>query len=614
MVKNEDYAKRAVELGHGILSTVEHGGISNVWECYNLAKKYNLKLVVGAEAYWVKDRFEKDTSNCHLVVIAKNENGRQALNDILSEANLTGFYSKPRLDVPLILSLPKDDVIVTTACVAGWKYEDVDDIWEAFADHFGKNFYFEVQAHNTKPQIELNQKILQMRDQLKVPIIMGYDSHYILPDHAQVRSNFLSSKGMEYPEEDGWQLDYADGDTMYERFAKQGVLSHSDIVDAIGNTNVLLDVEDYDSEIFNTDIKLPTIYPGWTQEQKDNEYERLVWNGWDAYKGGIPPERYPEYIQEIQNEINTVKECKMADYFIMNHHIIKKGQERGGKLTMTGRGSAVSFVTNMLLGFTQVDRLAASVKMYPDRFMSATRILQSGSLPDIDFNVSDPVPFAEAQQEVLGEDHAYPMVSFGTQKVSAAWKLYAKSQGVPFETANAVSEQIKKYELAVKHADEDDKDSVNIDKYIGPEYRDLFAQSADYMGVITSWSIAPCGFLLFDGSIRKQFGLVRVKDHICANIDGHWAEEAHFLKNDLLTVKVCDLIYKAYERCGMEPPSPLDLLKMCPPDDPAWKLYANGCTLCLNQVEKDGTSARVGVYKPVNISELCAFVAAIRPG
>ena len=36
--------------------------------------------------------------------------------------------------------------------------------------------------------------------------------------------------------------------------------------------------------------------------------------------------------------------------------------------------------------------------------------------------------------------------------------------------------------------------------------------------------------------------------------------------------------------------------------------------MALNQVEKTGTSARVSDYKPTNISELCAFVAAIRPG
>ena len=99
-----------------------------------------------------------------------------------------------------------------------------------------------------------------------------------------------------------------------------------------------------------------------------------------------------------------------------------------------------------------------------------------------------------------------------------------------------------------------------------------------------------------------------------ADIDGHWAEEAKFLKNDLLTVQVVNLIYRGYQRIGMEPPSVQELLQWCAEDPSPWGLYHKGCTLCLNQVEKTGTSARAGIYKPSNISELCAFIAAIRPG
>lgn len=223
-------------------------------------------------------------------------------------------------------------------------------------------------------------------------------------------------------------------------------------------------------------------------------------------------------------------------------------------------------------------------------------------------------PFALAQQQILGEDHAIPMISYGTMQVSAAWKLYAKSQGIPYETANAVSNQIKKYENALKHADEEDKDDIEVNDYIGREYRSIFAKSADYQGIISSWSIAPCSYLLYQRSIRKEIGLVRIKDHLCCLMDGKWAEACHFLKNDLLKVAVVELIYRAYERVGMKPPPETELRKMCPPDDPCWKLYAIGCTVGLNQVEKAGTSARAGAYKPTNISELSAFVAAIRPG
>lgn len=762
----KEYAARARELGHGILSSCEHGWQGNYYQTVKLAREFGLKPLICAEAYWVKDREEKDRSNCHIFIAAMNENGRQALNDVLSEANITGFYGQPRLDIPLILSLPKDDVVVTTACVAYWRYDDIEEITKQFAEHFGKNFFLEVQYHNTESQRELNRYILELHRKYNIPIIMGCDSHYIFPDQAQTRADFLASKGLTYENEDDWYLDYPDGETAYKRFAEQCVLSDEEICEAMENTNVFLNVEEYNSPIFNEKIKLPTLYPELSQEERNEIYKKLVWDNWAEYKKEVPENQWSHYEDEINKEIQTVVDTRMADYFIDNYYIIKKGKENGGWLTKTGRGcftkdaiietengpkpinevttadwvmthtgdmmpvyktmrysvderlavvtpveiygaggngteedplpapvtctldhkffvktryfvdeygwkkacelkprdliciplgngiydyvkvkvsitepiktdvydlgvlgnhsytvnriavhnSGVSFITNKLLGFTEVDRVSAKVHMYPERFMSTTRILESGSLPDLDQNCAPVEPFARAQKEILGEDHSYPMIAYGTMQKSAAWKLYAKSQGINFEIANAVSSQIRNYEFAVKHLNEEEAESVDIKDYIDDEFHEVYEKSKDYLGLVTSWSIAPCSYLLYSGSIRKEIGLVKVKDNLCCIMDGHWAEECHFLKNDLLKVSVVDLIYRAYHRIGMEPPSVPELLKMCGPNDPAWDIYARSCTLGINQCEQKGTSARVAKYKPKNISELAAFVAAIRPG
>ena len=121
VVSPEEYAKRAVEVGDKIISSCAHGWQGRYIEHYELAQKYDLKCLVSAEAYWVKNRHEKDSTNCHIFIGAKNENGRRALNDVLSEAAITGFYMQPRLDEQLILSLPPKDMWVTTACVGYWK-------------------------------------------------------------------------------------------------------------------------------------------------------------------------------------------------------------------------------------------------------------------------------------------------------------------------------------------------------------------------------------------------------------------------------------------------------------------------------------------------------------
>ena len=614
VVSNEDYAKRASELGHGIISSCEHGFQGRYIESYELAKKYGLKFVFAVEAYWVKDRYEKDLSNCHIFLAARNENGRQAINDVLSEANITGFYRQPRLDIELLLSLPPKDVIVTTACVAYWKYEDIDAITLRFRDHFKENCYLEVQYHNTPKQSAINEHILKLSDAHGIPLIMGCDSHFIEPSDKQERDDYLISKGITYEDEEGWFMDYPDGETAYRRFAKQCVLEHCQIEEAIRNTNVFLEVEEYDNPCFTTDIKMPTLYPDLTQEEKDKIYTNLVWERWESTKHEVPQEKWGLYVDEIQKEIDIVITTRHADYFLIDEAIVRRGKEKGGVITTTGRGSGVSFYTNKLLGFTDIDRISASVKMYPERFMSPTRILESKSLADLDLNLGTPSVFAEAQQEIFGEKHSFPMLAYGTLKPKAAWRMYAKSQNIAFALASEISAQIAKYEKALKHAEEDERDNIDVLDYIDKGYHDIYKQSEKYLGIISDYKIHPCSYLLYQGDIRKEIGLIKIKDNLCCLMDGKWAEDYKFLKNDLLKASVVELIDKVYKRIGIPRHSVSQLLELCPPDDRVWDIYKNGCVKGINQVEQPSTRVRVMKYQPKNISELCAFIAAIRPG
>ena len=145
---NEDYAKRAVELGHKVLSSVEHGFQGYYYQSYELAKKYNLKFIFGAEAYWVKDRFEKDRTNCHIVLLAKNENGRRAINRILSDANEEGYYYRPRVDIEIMIKnaidansfdrLPKEVIEKYIVKPYVRKYELTDELKNETLDYINK--------------------------------------------------------------------------------------------------------------------------------------------------------------------------------------------------------------------------------------------------------------------------------------------------------------------------------------------------------------------------------------------------------------------------------------------------------------------------------------------
>ena len=490
-------------------------------------------------------------------------------------------------------------------------------------EYFGNNYYLEVQYHNTESQKHINSHILKLKKEHGFQLMMGCDSHYINEKGMLDRDEFIKSKGMHYEDEVGWYMDYPDGDTAYKRFAEQCVLSHKDIMEAMDNTNRFLDVETYDCPIFNHDIKMPTLYPSLTQQERDSKLEELIWDKWSDYKLNVDMSLWDEYEEQIKYELDIVKQTFHSDYFLLDYAITQLGKEKGGELTLTGRGSAVSFFLNRLLEFTSVDRISAQVKMYPERFMSPTRILETHSLADIDMNVATQKPFWEAQEELLGFDHSKQMIAFQQLKPAAAWKMYAKSQNVPFETANEISEQIKKYMKAVAKAKEEgaDDDEIEIDilDYIDEQYKDIYLKSTDYLGVVSAVTPHACASLVYQGNIRKEIGYIFVKSAssdgmLCCCMDGKWAEKYGFLKNDWLKVNVVEVIYKIFERIGMKPFSSTELIKKCETDLEPWQLYKKQCTYGLNQVEQPSSSTKVGAYAPTNISELTAFVAAVRPG
>lgn len=629
---NEDYAKRAVELGHKVISSVEHGWQGYYFETYELAKKYDLKFIFGAEAYWVKNRLEKDRTNCHIIMLAKNENGRRAINSILSTANEDGYYFRPRVDVELLLSLPADDVMITTACIAFWHYDDIEDILVQLHNHFKKNLFLEIQYHDTEPQAKLNQRILALSEKYGIEMIVGMDSHYIYPEQSKERDYILAAKNIHYEDEDGWFMDYPDDETTMNRFLKQGVFTKDQIQRAMDNTDLLLEFEDYaiDNRIFSKDIKLPSLYDGQhtidgvllpklDQEQRNKEYSKLISKLFKAYIKDVDESQHEEYFDGVKNEVQVIKDTNMSDYFLIDYYMVKRALEKGGVLTDSGRGSSVGYFTNTLLGFSKVDRFQSPIKLYPERFISKSRILETKSLPDIDLNWGTPDIAAEAQEEILGKDHAYPMIAFGTCKKKSAFKLYARSQNMDFDLANTISGQIEKYDDALKYADDDEKDEIDIYDYVDEEYHSYIDASKKYQGIIMDKKKAPCAYLLYDGSIREEIGLIKCKsettkkEYMTAVIDGAIAENYKFLKNDILKVDVVLLIDLIYKRIGLKHHTVNELMELVKNDQAVWDIYANGYTMGVNQVEKASTTRKSMKYKPRNVSELSAFIAAIRP-
>lgn len=606
-----------------IYTTVEHGWAGNYFKQYDDLEKFNkkngtnIRWIYGAEAYWVKDRHESDRSNCHIVLLARTDKGRKAINKILSIANKDGYYARPRIDLELIDQLPYDDVMITTACVAFWnKYNDITDIVRYLAESF-PHFYLEVQAHDTPEQKELNRRIIQISEELLVPIIAGCDSHVITEPQMLDRDELLKSGNIHYEDEDGWYMDYPTYDVLFERFKQQGVLTDGQIKAAINNTNVLFEFEDIK---LDRSLKVPVIKElrNKTQEERNHIFEQILKDEWFLQKADINKDKLQQYYQEIKHDIGEIEACNMADYFILSYMVMKRGQEKyGGILTPSGRGSAVSMYLNKLLRLTKVDKVNSPVLMYSERFLTKERVLDSHTPPDIDNNVSDRQPFIQAQRDLVGELGTYDLLALGTLKFKAAWKMYARAYNVEPDTANEVSKQIDRYETAKKHAE--DGETVDIHKYIEPKYQEMVDGCKKYLGIYDTAKGHPCGCLCYEGDIESDIGISLCKSEatgkevLVANIESGTIDAFGYLKQDYLIVDSIGLTYDIYKEAGIEPFTVNQLLEKIAHDDATWQIYADGYTQCVNQCEQPKSTQKVMRYKPKNIAELTQFIAAIRP-
>ena len=586
VVKPEEYCQRAIELGHDSVFTVNHGVTGNVFEWMELSKKYNLKMRYGMETYFVNDRFEKDRSNKHLVIVAKNNDGVMQLNDIMTEAHTTGFYYKPRIDRELLFSLNPNDFIITTACVAGiW---NDPELILALHRKFGKNFFLEVQFNQFAKQIEVNQELLRLSKEAHIPIIHANDSHYIYPQDSEYRDVLLKAKEIYYEDEGSSIMDYPDSDTIFHRYEKQGVLTRQQVAEALENTLIFDECEPI--TLINDDIKLPPI-----SENPTEDLRNIIYTKWQDEKNNVPKERWQEYEDAISYELDIVEKTHMENYFLIDYVVAKEGQQKyDGRLTNTGRGSAPSFYITKLLGLTDIDRVASPITLYPTRFMSIERILGARSLPDIDLNTTDREPFIKATEDLLGKENCAWMLAWKPFQDASAFRTYCKGIGKDINEYDEIAKNLETYE--------------NDNKW-----KKIIQDSKRFVGVIESISESPCSMLLYNKPVRKELGLVRTsKDKFCCLLDGYNCDKYKYLKNDYLTVTVWAIIRDVCKLAGIPIPTIREIDNLF--DDETFDIYKKGLTSTINQADSDFATGLVTTYCPKTVSEMSAFVAIIRPG
>mgnify|MGYP001322421662 CR=1 FL=1 len=185
------------------IAVTEHGNLFSLIPFYKHAKKNHIKPIMGCEVYvainsrHVKDASEK--SPYHLTVICKNNFGYKNLLQLITKANIEGFYYKPRIDKEL-LEAHKEGIIAFSGCLASEIPQAIirDDPVKArdaldwFKQLFGKeHFFLELQNHGINEQAKVNEQLITWAKEYDLNLIATNDVHYLERTHSHAHDALI---------------------------------------------------------------------------------------------------------------------------------------------------------------------------------------------------------------------------------------------------------------------------------------------------------------------------------------------------------------------------------------------------------------------------------------
>jgi len=194
---------RVKALGMNAVACTDHGNMFGAVAFYTAAKERGIKPILGVEAYVAPaSRLDKVHTGVadggyHLVLLAENNTGWQNLLYLCSEAYLTGFYYKPRIDRALLEQHNAGLIAINghlgseigehlleydrSAEALHWDRAVESARWHArtFADEgTGPRMFVELQ-HHVREQIAINKHLVRLAKELNLPLVCDNDSHFL---------------------------------------------------------------------------------------------------------------------------------------------------------------------------------------------------------------------------------------------------------------------------------------------------------------------------------------------------------------------------------------------------------------------------------------------------
>lgn len=612
--KVPEMVKLAEQYHMPALALTDHGNLYGAIEFYKECKKRNIKPIIGVEAYVAeRTRFDKepgiDARRYHLTLLAKNLRGYRNLIELVTRANLEGYYYKPRVDREL-LAEHREGIICLSGCFGAELsqalhrdgYQKGLEIAAAYKKIYGDDYYIEIMR---KPEVEGHSKVeellVALSRELDIPLVATQDSHYLHKEDRNAHDVFLN---IQTSNDNGDQLtfdcdaSFIDTEEAYELF--------KEIPEAVENTSKIADQCGIELELGSW--VFPNIE---TRDGRsyDEELREKVLEGLPArelsYEGAVK--------ERIDYELRVIRNKGYSPYFLVVADIMRFAHENN--IFTSIRGSVAGSITTYLLGITDIDPI--EYKLPFERFLNPER----PSAPDIDMDFADNRrdEVIEYVREKYGDEKVAQIGTFGTMMARGAVRDIARALGHPYAVGDKISRLIplgsQGFPMTIDYALESTpelKELYNTDKTT----KEIIDLAKRIEGSVRHISVHAAGVVIAPEKLTNYVPLQHDPrgGKIITQYDMHAVEDAGLLKFDLLGIRNLSILADAIKRVKKIHGVDIKIDEIPLDDKKTFELLSRGETMGLFQLNGAGVTRYLKELKPTSIHDINAMVALYRPG
>ncbi|MCE1273770.1 MAG: DNA polymerase III subunit alpha, partial [Chlorobiales bacterium] len=427
--------------GMDTVAVTDYAAMFNMPELFGLAKKAEVKLIMGSEIFLAGT--EVNGRPATLILLVRDETGYRNMCVLLSRAAREGFINgMPQVEMA-VLEDCREGLTCMSAAHAGLvgralldgREDDAKQHAELYRSIFGEQFYLELQRHGAPYDDQLVEATIRLSQATGIPLVATNNVHYLDRNDAGCYRAMIANRTKEKLQSRNLQC--LPGSENYFKSADEMAAMFDNSHDELTNTVRIAERCTYS---FRTQEPRLPVFPLPEGFADEKEYLRhLTWEGakekyHDSESYGITQQ---EVKDRIEMELGVIEKMGFSSYFLIVSDLIAASRKMGYSVG-PGRGSAAGSIIAYLTGITRIDPIR--YKLLFERFLNPERL----SMPDIDIDFT-PV----GKQKVLdytvekyGTESVAKVVAIGTLGAKAAIRDAGRVLDVPLKAVDQLAKLV----------------------------------------------------------------------------------------------------------------------------------------------------------------------------